>query len=82
MARAGYAAISLPEDLLVDVDRILRAGLLGYRSRSEFVIAAVRKEVQAAFNLQAAMAALAQARQDVRRPPEEPQAGKRGRRPS
>lgn len=54
MAKKGYAGISVPEELLVDVDRIVNAGLLGYRSRSEFVIAAVREKIQTTFNLQAA----------------------------
>ncbi len=42
----GYANISVPEELLKEVEKVVNEKILGYRSPSEFVIEAVRKRVE------------------------------------
>jgi len=43
MTRKGYGGISLPDDLVEEVDEVIRKGYRGYTSRAEFVKEAVRK---------------------------------------
>jgi len=43
MARKGYGGISLPEDLVAEIDEVIKMGYRGYTSRAEFVKEAVRK---------------------------------------
>jgi len=44
MVRA-YVNVKLPLELIEEVDNIVREGLLGYRSRGEFVAEAVRSHI-------------------------------------
>ncbi|MBS7616762.1 ribbon-helix-helix protein, CopG family [Candidatus Bathyarchaeota archaeon] len=39
----AYANIKLPEELVKEVDKLIKNGTLGYRSRGEFVAEATRK---------------------------------------
>lgn len=44
MSRAGrtHSSISLPLPLLEEIDKVVKAGLMGFRSRAEFVAEATR----------------------------------------
>ena len=37
-----YSSVSLPLSLLEEIDKVLKAGLMGFRSRAEFVAEATR----------------------------------------
>ncbi len=41
----GYTSVSIPNNLLVEIDELVRNGDLGYASRSEFVKEALRAHV-------------------------------------
>lgn len=40
--RARYINVSIPEELAKEVDEFMKKSKLGYRSRAEFVIEAIR----------------------------------------
>ena len=40
-----YINIKVPEDLAKDIDKLLQKKTLGYRSRAEFVIEAIREKL-------------------------------------
>lgn len=41
----GYTSVSIPNNLLVEIDELVNNGELGYTSRSEFVKEALRAHV-------------------------------------
>ena len=45
MSRADYTTVRLPSELLRMVDAIIEAGVLGYKSRAEFVKEAIRSHI-------------------------------------
>jgi len=40
-----YISVKIPKELMDEIDRIVSAGLLGYRSRMEFIKDAVRDKI-------------------------------------
>lgn len=42
---AKYISVKIPKELMDEVDRIVSAGLLGYKSRMEFIKDAVRDKI-------------------------------------
>ncbi|MEM0049669.1 MAG: ribbon-helix-helix domain-containing protein [Candidatus Bathyarchaeia archaeon] len=42
---ARYVSIKIPKELMDEVDRIVSAGILGYKSRMEFIKDAVRDKI-------------------------------------
>lgn len=42
---AKYISVKIPKELMDEVDRIVSAGILGYKSRMEFIKDAVRDKV-------------------------------------
>jgi metal-responsive CopG/Arc/MetJ family transcriptional regulator len=42
---ARYISVKIPKELMDEIDRIVSAGLLGYRSRMEFIKDAVRDKI-------------------------------------
>lgn len=42
---ARYISVKIPKELMDEVDRIVSAGILGYKSRMEFIKDAVRDKV-------------------------------------
>jgi len=46
MPRKGYKGIAIPEELVEYIDEVIKSGKFGYRSRSEFVIDAVRRRLE------------------------------------
>ena len=42
---SGYVSVKIPKELMDEVDRIVSAGTLGYRSRIEFIKDAVRDKL-------------------------------------
>jgi metal-responsive CopG/Arc/MetJ family transcriptional regulator len=43
MASNGYASCAIPDGLAERVERLIQNPLLGYRSRGEFIVEAVRR---------------------------------------
>jgi hypothetical protein len=46
MAPKRYKAISVPEELTTRIEEVLKAGKHGYRTRSEFVVDAIRRRLE------------------------------------
>lgn len=48
MSRAGrtHSSVSLPLPLLEEIDKIVKTGLMGFRSRAEFVAEATRAHLR------------------------------------
>lgn len=46
MARKGYTTIALPDELVSEIDNIIKNRKLGYTSRGEFVKEAVRNSLK------------------------------------
>ena len=46
MPRKGWTTIALPDELIKEVDRIIKSRVLGYRNRQEFVKDAVRRRIE------------------------------------
>jgi hypothetical protein len=46
MAPKRYKAISIPEELTTRIEEVLKAGKHGYRTRSEFVVDAIRRRLE------------------------------------
>lgn len=44
--RKGYRSVSIPEDLLERVQKIVMDKKYGYRSMAEFVVEAIRKRIE------------------------------------
>ncbi|MEM1515147.1 MAG: ribbon-helix-helix domain-containing protein [Thermoproteota archaeon] len=42
---AKYISVKIPKELMDEVDKIVSAGLLGYKSRMEFIKDAVRDKI-------------------------------------
>mgnify|MGYP000450984473 CR=1 FL=1 len=42
---SSYISVKIPKELMDEVDRIVSAGTLGYRSRIEFIKDAVRDKI-------------------------------------
>jgi metal-responsive CopG/Arc/MetJ family transcriptional regulator len=45
MADKGWRTITLPESLLMEVQKILDSDVMGYKSRSEFIKEAIRQRI-------------------------------------
>jgi metal-responsive CopG/Arc/MetJ family transcriptional regulator len=41
-----YITISIPEKLIEEVDKIIKTGKLGYKSRAEFVKDSIRNQIK------------------------------------
>lgn len=46
MARAKYTNVAIPEDLAKEIDNFIKKSKLGFRSRAEFVIEAIRQKLK------------------------------------
>jgi len=46
MAAKGYTTVAIPNSLANRIDRIIREGTHGYRTRGEFVVEAVRLRLE------------------------------------
>lgn len=46
MSADEYTTVRIPRELMEEVDRIVRHGLMGYRSRAEFVKEAIRDKLK------------------------------------
>ena len=46
MGSSDYATIRLPRSLVDPVDDLVRSGLLGFRTRAEFVADAIRRRLE------------------------------------
>lgn len=57
-ARPAYTPVSVPQELVEDVDRLISAGLFGYRSRAEFIMEAVREKLTKTLELKSLLAGL------------------------
>jgi metal-responsive CopG/Arc/MetJ family transcriptional regulator len=44
--RGSFISVSIPESLIVEIDKILEKEKLGYQSRPEFIKEAVRKRLE------------------------------------
>ena len=42
----GYVTVRIPIELANEIDEIVKSGVLGYRSRTEFVKDAVRQKIE------------------------------------
>ena len=42
----GYATIRIPIELALEIDELVKVGVLGYKTRSEFVKDAVRQRIE------------------------------------
>ena len=42
----GYTTVRLPNELMEEIDQIIKHRIRGYRSRSEFIKEAVRKSLE------------------------------------
>jgi metal-responsive CopG/Arc/MetJ family transcriptional regulator len=56
--RRGYSQVNIPDDLLREIDRVVEAGILGYRSRAELIVEAVREKLSAITSLKGSLSAL------------------------
>lgn len=52
---AKYISVKIPRELMNEVDKIVSAGILGYKSRMEFIKDAVRDKIDKIFRLKAEM---------------------------
>ena len=41
-----YTTVRLPKELIEDIDKILRKGVMGYKSRAEFIKEAIREKLR------------------------------------
>jgi len=41
-----YTTVRLPKELIEDIDKILRRGVMGYKSRAEFIKEAIREKLR------------------------------------
>ncbi len=46
MVRKGWKNVALPEEIVETIDRVVDSGKHGFRSRSSFVLTAVRNELR------------------------------------
>ncbi len=46
MAQDKYRSVRLPEELIVQVEEIIRSGKYGYKSIAEFIKVAIRDELK------------------------------------
>jgi metal-responsive CopG/Arc/MetJ family transcriptional regulator len=49
MPRRNYVNISVPSDIINEIDACLRQNQRGYRSRAEFVLDAIRTHIREVF---------------------------------
>ncbi len=68
--RGAYTPVSVPEELLEAVDEVVGARLLGYRTRAEFVMDAIRAALEKALGTRGALRGLAREREKKDDPPE------------
>ena len=45
MTRKLYVNVSIPNELIKEIDRVWKASKKGYRSRAEFVLGAIREKI-------------------------------------
>ncbi len=45
MARKLYVNVSIPNELIKEIDKVWKSSKKGYRSRAEFVLTAIREKV-------------------------------------
>lgn len=43
---ARYISVKIPKELMDEIDRIVSTGMLGYRSRMEFIKEAIRDKIR------------------------------------
>jgi len=46
VASQDYVGVGLPKELIVEVDRLVNRGALGFRSRAEFIADAIRRRLE------------------------------------
>ena len=46
VAKSTYTNVGLPQDLIDQIDKIVKTSKMGYKSRGEFVKEAVRKRIE------------------------------------
>jgi len=44
--RKKYTNVAIPEDLAISIDKFVKENKLGFRSRAEFVIEAIRNKLK------------------------------------
>lgn len=46
MPRKEYANLSIPKELVIYIDMVIKSGKFGYRSRADFVTDAIRRRLE------------------------------------
>lgn len=46
MVRAKYTNVAIPEDLAKEIDKFIKKNKLGFRSRAEFTMEAIRNKLK------------------------------------
>jgi metal-responsive CopG/Arc/MetJ family transcriptional regulator len=58
MVDQGYLSVRVPRKLVVEVDRLVGHKVLGFRSRAEFVVDAIRRRLEGVNELEELQAKL------------------------